>query len=70
MSISPVLPAICFGGSAVVSGLLLTLTPETKDLPLMDTVDQVNECAKGLRDAAIEKKEGKANLGFDGESTK
>ncbi|XP_060804875.1 organic cation transporter protein [Amyelois transitella] len=39
--IYPPLPYIFFGCTSIMSGLLTTLTPETKDLPLMDTVEQV-----------------------------
>ncbi|CAH2044168.1 unnamed protein product, partial [Iphiclides podalirius] len=41
-TISVVLPSMFFCGAAILSGALLTLTPETKDLPLMDTIEQVN----------------------------
>ncbi|XP_037293002.1 organic cation transporter protein isoform X2 [Manduca sexta] len=45
-SYSEAVPSICFGASALLSGVLLTLTPETKDLPLMDTVQQVEDSVK------------------------
>ncbi|XP_050678947.1 organic cation transporter protein-like [Leptidea sinapis] len=35
------LPAILFASSAVVAALLLTFTPETKTLPMFDTIAQV-----------------------------
>ncbi|KPI99795.1 Organic cation transporter 1 [Papilio xuthus] len=38
---SPVLPSLTFGALAVIAGLLITMTPETKDSALMDTVEQV-----------------------------
>ncbi|CAH2234758.1 solute carrier family 22 member 6-like [Pararge aegeria] len=40
-TISPVLAPLCFGGTALIASGLLILTPETRDLPLMDTIDQV-----------------------------
>ncbi|XP_075980498.1 organic cation transporter protein-like [Anticarsia gemmatalis] len=45
-SVSEVLPYIFFGASAILSGLLLILTPETKDLPLFDTINQVDKYVK------------------------
>ncbi|XP_072945117.1 organic cation transporter protein-like [Epargyreus clarus] len=36
------LPFIIFGCSATVAGLLIILTPETKDQPLLDTLEQIN----------------------------
>ncbi|XP_052755091.1 solute carrier family 22 member 3-like [Galleria mellonella] len=44
--ISGSLPAILFGVSAAVTASLLTLTPETKELPLFDTVEQVEASMK------------------------
>ncbi|XP_013148273.1 PREDICTED: solute carrier family 22 member 2-like [Papilio polytes] len=41
-SVSIVLPPMIFGITAIVSGLLLIRTPETKDAPLMDTIQQVD----------------------------
>ncbi|XP_013148272.1 PREDICTED: solute carrier family 22 member 3-like [Papilio polytes] len=41
-SVSIVLPPIIFGLTAIISGLLLIKTPETKDAPLMDTIQQVD----------------------------
>ncbi|XP_028026822.1 organic cation transporter protein-like isoform X2 [Bombyx mandarina] len=43
MTFSPSIPSIFFGCAAVMSGLLIILTPETRDQPLMDTVRQVEE---------------------------
>ncbi|XP_068618081.1 organic cation transporter protein-like [Battus philenor] len=40
-TVSVILPPLIFGVLAITSGLLLTLTPETKDLPLAETVEQV-----------------------------
>ncbi|XP_053611154.1 organic cation transporter-like protein [Plodia interpunctella] len=40
------LPAIIFGSTSIVCGALLTLTPETRLQPLLDTVDQVEASAK------------------------
>ncbi|CAB3234376.1 unnamed protein product [Arctia plantaginis] len=40
-TISEVLPFTLFGISSILTGLLLFLTPETKDLPLFDTIKQV-----------------------------
>ncbi|XP_052755072.1 solute carrier family 22 member 3-like [Galleria mellonella] len=45
-TISGSLPAILFGISAVVTASLITLTPETKELPLFDTVEQVEASMK------------------------
>ncbi|KAL4714872.1 hypothetical protein ACJJTC_012544 [Scirpophaga incertulas] len=39
--VSNILPALCFGASAAITGALITLTPETKHMPLLDTVEQV-----------------------------
>ncbi|XP_028178209.1 solute carrier family 22 member 3-like [Ostrinia furnacalis] len=39
--VSVILPALCFGASAVITGLMIMLTPETKGMPLMDTIEQV-----------------------------
>ncbi|KAM3957946.1 organic cation transporter protein [Aphomia sociella] len=44
--ISNSLPAILFGVSSAVTATLITLTPETKDLPLFDTVEQVEASMK------------------------
>ncbi|XP_013148054.1 PREDICTED: solute carrier family 22 member 3-like [Papilio polytes] len=41
-TVSAVLPPMIFGITAIVSGLLLIRTPETKDAPLMDTIQQVD----------------------------
>lgn len=49
-TVSPTLPSICFGCSAVLSGVLLTLTPETKELPLMDTVQQVEDSIRKAKE--------------------
>lgn len=43
---SSVLAPICFAVLAVVSGGLLTLTPETRDLPLPDTIEQISNNTK------------------------
>ncbi|XP_045537083.1 solute carrier family 22 member 3 [Papilio machaon] len=54
-SVSVVLPSMIFGITAIVSGILLTRTPETKDVPLMDTIDQVEKArVKALRDANVQ----------------
>ncbi|XP_049876360.1 organic cation transporter protein-like [Pectinophora gossypiella] len=50
MPIAQVLPSVFFGGSALISGLLLILTPETKDLPLLDTIEQVDTLARQTRE--------------------
>ncbi|CAH2108057.1 unnamed protein product [Euphydryas editha] len=42
-SISPALAAVCFGCTAVISSCLLILTPETRDLPLPDTIEQISK---------------------------
>lgn len=41
--ILPALPSIVYGGSAVVAGLIAFLLPETLDVPLPDTVEDVEE---------------------------
>ncbi|KPI99794.1 Solute carrier family 22 member 3 [Papilio xuthus] len=46
-SVSVVLPPMIFGITALISGVLLIRTPETKDTPLMDTIQQV-DLAKSL----------------------
>ncbi|KAI5637799.1 sugar transporter domain-containing protein [Phthorimaea operculella] len=45
LPISPVLPSACFTAIAILASALLTLTPETKDLPLLDTIAQVEALA-------------------------
>ncbi|XP_063386589.1 organic cation transporter protein-like [Cydia fagiglandana] len=61
--IHPALPACFFGASAVLSGICLLFTPETRNLPLMDTVDQVEISVK---QAKREKKGlGSENPGFE-----
>ncbi|CAK1587221.1 unnamed protein product [Parnassius mnemosyne] len=45
-TVSVILPSMFFGGFAIVAGSLLTLTPETKHLPLMDTVEQIERSIK------------------------
>lgn len=35
------LPSILFSSTAIVSALLLTFTPETKSLPMFDTIAQI-----------------------------
>lgn len=35
------LPSILFSATAVISAILLTFTPETKSLPMFDTVAQI-----------------------------
>ncbi|KAJ2940409.1 hypothetical protein O0L34_g88 [Tuta absoluta] len=54
--ISPALPPLLFGAMAVVSSLLLTLTPETKNMPLFETIEQVD---KYTREAKETKKRAK-----------
>ncbi|XP_063829721.1 solute carrier family 22 member 6-A-like [Ostrinia nubilalis] len=44
--VSVILPAVCFGLSAVITGLLIILTPETKGMPLMDTIEQVKASSR------------------------
>ncbi|CAK1587215.1 unnamed protein product [Parnassius mnemosyne] len=45
-TVFPVLTSMFFGGFAIIAGALLTLMPETKDLPLMDTVEQIERSTK------------------------
>ncbi|CAG4956159.1 unnamed protein product [Parnassius apollo] len=45
-TVSIILPSMLFGGLAIIAGALLTLMPETKDLPLMDTVGQIERSIK------------------------
>ncbi|CAB3234378.1 unnamed protein product [Arctia plantaginis] len=45
-TVSEVIPFVLFGCSSFIAGLLLTLTPETKDLPLFDTIRQVENHVK------------------------
>ncbi|RVE48029.1 hypothetical protein evm_007341 [Chilo suppressalis] len=47
---SKVLPALCFGASSVITGLSVILTPETKHLPLMDTIGQVEISVRKTKD--------------------
>ncbi|CAG4942542.1 unnamed protein product [Parnassius apollo] len=65
-TVSVVLPSMFFGGLAFISGALLTLTPETKNLPLMDTIEQVDkntELQERLKREITIK--GEENNGFD-----
>ncbi|KAI8439702.1 hypothetical protein MSG28_013396 [Choristoneura fumiferana] len=57
----PAIPLV--RASAVVSGISLILTPETRNLPLMDTVEQVETSAKHARD--MKRTQGNTNAGFD-----
>ncbi|KAG1930896.1 solute carrier family [Pimephales promelas] len=41
--IMPALPSIIYGGSAVIAGLIAFLLPETLNIPLPDTVEDVEE---------------------------
>lgn len=41
--ILPALPSIIYGGSAVVAGLIAFLLPETLNIPLPDTIEDVEE---------------------------
>lgn len=41
--ILPALPSIVYGGSAVVAGLIAFLLPETLNIPLPDTIEDVEE---------------------------
>ncbi|CAK1549435.1 unnamed protein product [Leptosia nina] len=56
-TISPILTSLCFGCTAVLSSLLLILTPETKDLPLMDTIAEVHDYAITAKKKKVEQKE-------------
>lgn len=42
----PMVPTILFAATSLLSGLLLMLTPETKTMPLMDTIAQINNFKK------------------------
>lgn len=68
MTVSPVLPSIFFGGSAILSGFLLTRTPETKDVPLLDTIDQVNASAKKRKQDRENLKAGIENYAYRSDS--
>ncbi|CAG9788905.1 unnamed protein product [Diatraea saccharalis] len=48
--ISEILPALCFGASSVITGFSIILTPETKHLPLMDTIEQVETSVRKTRE--------------------
>ncbi|XP_034826800.1 organic cation transporter protein-like [Maniola hyperantus] len=62
-SISPVLAPVCFGCTAVIASCLLILTPETRDLPLMDTIDQVaRSVAIGNDNTTKENKKSNGNM--------
>lgn len=39
----PALPSIVYGGSAVIAGAFALFLPETLNVPLPDTVDDVEE---------------------------
>ncbi|XP_059048699.1 solute carrier family 22 member 3-like [Achroia grisella] len=53
--ISSSLPTILFGVSAAVTAVLITITPETKELPLFDTVEQVEASMKAKSHPSNEK---------------
>ncbi|KAJ0174439.1 hypothetical protein K1T71_009547 [Dendrolimus kikuchii] len=55
-TVSPILPSVFFCLSSLLSGILLSFTPETKDLPLMDTVQQVEDSVKRAKEQKIMKK--------------
>ncbi|XP_026732535.1 organic cation transporter protein-like [Trichoplusia ni] len=42
-TVSTILPPLFFGGCAVLAGLAICLTPETKGMPLLDTIKQVED---------------------------
>lgn len=50
------LPSILFGSTAVISALLLTFTPETKSLPMFDTIAQIDsyKASQFAKDECIE----------------
>ncbi|XP_013179878.1 PREDICTED: solute carrier family 22 member 3-like [Papilio xuthus] len=60
-SVSVVLPSMIFGITAIISGILLTRTPETKDAPLLDTIEQVEKAYGKAR----ENRQGEDNPGFN-----
>lgn len=41
--IMPALPSIIYGGSAVIAGLIAFLLPETLNIPLPETIEDVEE---------------------------
>lgn len=41
--IMPALPSIVYGGSAVLAGFIAFFLPETLDVPLPDTIEDVEE---------------------------
>lgn len=55
--ISPALPSLLFCLTSILSGILLNFTPETRDLPLMDTVQQVEDSVRKAKETKIKKKD-------------
>lgn len=41
--IMPALPSIIYGGSAVIAGLIAFMLPETLNIPLPETIEDVEE---------------------------
>ena len=39
----PALPSIVYGGAAVIAGVFACFLPETLDIPLPDTIEDVEE---------------------------
>ncbi|KAJ8712535.1 hypothetical protein PYW07_005377 [Mythimna separata] len=56
-TVSTALPFTLFGCSAIVAGILLCITPETKGMPLFDTIKQVEESDRAGKVRKAEEKE-------------
>ncbi|CAH2044169.1 unnamed protein product, partial [Iphiclides podalirius] len=64
-TVSIILPSILFGCLAAISGFLLLNTPETKDMPLMDTIEQVETSVKNSPKIYNRSVNGEDNPSFD-----
>ncbi|CAH0714208.1 unnamed protein product, partial [Brenthis ino] len=64
-SISSVLAPITFGIAAVISSALITLVPETRHLPLYDTIEQISKSVATAKDVTeMKKSKEQDNFGF------
>ncbi|CAG4966673.1 unnamed protein product [Colias eurytheme] len=64
-SLSTITMSLCFGGSAIISSILLLFVPETNNKQLVDTVDQLEDMMRAKKERKVKYKNGQANCGFD-----